>query len=303
MSDDVTFNRELPENAGLCEQVSPLIRRIVAPNPSPYTFTGTCSYIIGKGEVAILDPGPLLPEHCDSLLQAVSGETVSHIVVTHTHRDHSPAARIIRDETGAQIVGCHPHPLSRPVAEGEIDPLTTSCDGSYKPDIVLEDGWTVEGKGWLLETVATPGHTANHLSFRLNEENALFSGDHVMAWSTTVVAPPEGSMSTYMASLEKLLKRDEVIYWPGHGGPVNDPKAYVRALLLHRRAREAAILRRIKEGDSDIPAIVSALYPGLNPALIGAASCSVFAHLEDMVQRGLVTTDSLPSIEGLYAAS
>lgn len=302
MTDDLTLNRDLPANAGQCEKVSPLVRRIVAPNPSAYTFTGTCSYIIGKGEVAILDPGPLLPEHCDALLQAVSGETVTHIVITHTHRDHSPAAAILKQETGAIVAGCHPNPLARPLAPGEADPLTTNSDGNYKPDLVLENGGMLKGRNWSLEAVETPGHTANHLSFRLDEENALFSGDHVMAWSTTVISPPEGSMSAYMASLEKLLQRDEQIYWPGHGGPVREPRAFLRALLLHRRAREAAILRRLKEGDEMIPQIVSALYPDIPETLVGAAANSVFAHLEDLVARELVVTEGFPRGDGLYRA-
>ncbi len=299
-ADQLTFNRDLPADAGQCERISPLIRRIVAPNPSPYTFTGTCSYIIGKGEVAIVDPGPLLPEHCDALLQAVSGEVVSHILVTHTHRDHSPAAAILKQETGAVIAGCHPNPLARPLGPGEVDPFTTSSDGNYHPDIVLEDGNSIDGAGWSIEAVTTPGHTANHVCFRLNQENALFSGDHVMAWSTTVVVPPEGSMSSYMASLEKLLQRNEEIYWPGHGGPVKDPRAFVRALLIHRRAREASILNRIRNGDQTIQQIVAAIYPEIPTALTNAAGASVFAHLEDMIAKGTVKTDGFPGYGSNY---
>lgn len=290
MTEPLVFNRDLPADAGQCEQVSPLIRRIIAPNPSPYTFTGTCSHIIGKGRVAILDPGPLLPQHCDTLLQAVSGEKVSHILVTHTNRDHSPAAALLKRETGAIIAGCHPDSLSRAVAPGEDDPFKFSTDGDYVPDIVLEDGSSIAGDGWTLHAIDTPGHTA----FNFAEEKALFSGDHVMAWSTTIVAPPEGSMSTYMASLEKLLPRDDDVYWPGHGGPVAAPRAFVRALLLHRRAREAAILRRLETGDSTIPALVSALYQGISPSLNGAAALSVLAHLEDLVARNLVKTEGAP---------
>lgn len=301
MPDDIAFNRELPAEAGQCEQVSPLVRRLIAPNPGPYTFTGTCSYIVGNGTVAIIDPGPLLQEHCEALLRAVSGETISHIVLTHTHRDHSPAAAFLKEKTGAPIVGCHPVSLSRPLAPSEHPPA--SNDVTYKPDRILEDGETIAGPDWQLEAVATPGHAANHLAFLLPEENALFSGDHVMAWSTTVVAPPEGSMAAYMASLEKLLQRNERIYWPGHGGPVNDPKAFVRALLLHRRAREAAILNRLRQGDNSIGNIVTALYPGLADALVGAASMSVFAHLEDMVTRGLIETDGASRLNGSYRSA
>lgn len=300
MTEPLVFNRDLPADAGQCEQVSPLIRRIIAPNPSPYTFTGTCSYIIGRGQVAILDPGPLLPQHCDALLQAVSGEKVSHILVTHTHRDHSPAAALLKRETGAIIVGCHPDSLSRAVASGEMDPFTSSTDRDYVPDIVLEDGSTIGGVRWTLSAIDTPGHTANHLAFHLGEENALFSGDHVMAWSTTVVAPPEGSMRAYIASLEKLLQRDDAIYWPGHGGPVSNPRTFVRALLLHRRAREAAILRRLETGDNTISALVSALYQGISPSLKGAAALSVLAHLEDLVTRNLIATEGEPRRNSIF---
>jgi len=300
MTEPLNFNRELPAAAGQCERVSPLIRRIIAPNPGPYTFTGTCSYIIGKGEVAIVDPGPLLPQHCDALLQALSGESVSHILVTHTHRDHSPAAALLKRETGAIIAGCHPDSFSRAMASGERNPLASSTDRDYIPDIVLEDGSTLAGHGWTINAVDMPGHTANHVSFHLVEENALFSGDHVMAWSTTVVAPPEGSMSAYMASLDKLLQRNDSIYWPGHGGPVNSPRSFVRALLLHRRAREAAILRRLESGDETIPALVSVLYQDLSPSLIGAAAMSVLAHIEDLVSRNLVITEGPPRLNGIF---
>ncbi len=300
MPKDPQFNRDAPAPSGMSEQVSPLVRRIIAPNPGPFTFTGTCSYIIGHGTVAILDPGPMIQQHAEALLRAVASEKVSHIVITHTHRDHSPAAAFIREKTGALLVGCHPEPLARPLRDGETDPLTTHCDANYRPDRVLAEGDTVTGPGWLLEAVATPGHIANHLAFRLNEENALFSGDHVMAWSTTVVSPPEGSMSAYMASLEKLLKRSEELYWPGHGGPVREPRNFVRALLLHRRAREAAILRHLRKGASPVTALVAALYPELNPALIPAAARSVMAHLEDMHERGLVGREGLDDNESVF---
>ena len=300
MSDDLTFDLDFSANQEECIEVSPLVRRIVANDPGPFTFTGTCSYIVGRGEVAIIDPGPDLAGHVDALLDAVRGETVTHIVVSHTHRDHSPAAAAIKAATGAPIVGCSAHRSARPLAEGESNVLEASADLSYRPDQELGDGDVIPGPGWRLETIATPGHMANHLSFALPDEKALFSADHVMAWATTVIAPPDGSLSAYMASLEKLRGRDEVVYWPGHGGPVKEPQRFVRALAHHRRQREASILNRLAAGDRTIAAMVEAIYQGLKPALRGAAGLSVFAHLEDLVAREIVATTGAPTLASEY---
>jgi glyoxylase-like metal-dependent hydrolase (beta-lactamase superfamily II) len=300
MADDLSFDIRSPAQAGECVRVSPLVRRIIANNPGPITFTGTCSYIVGTGKVAVIDPGPDLPGHVEALLGEVRNETVTHVFVTHTHRDHSPAAAAIRAATGAAIVGCGPHRPARALFTGEVNPLEASSDKDYAPDRELGDGDAVEGDGWTLAALATPGHMANHLAFSLIEEKALFSGDHVMAWSTTVVAPPDGSMSEFMASLDKLRGRDETVYWPGHGGPVTEPQRFVRALVHHRRQREASILNRLAAGDSTIPEIVTAIYQGLNPALVGAAGLSVFAHLEDLVARGQAATDGAPALDGRY---
>jgi glyoxylase-like metal-dependent hydrolase (beta-lactamase superfamily II) len=300
MSDDLRFDTDFSVPAGVCVRVSPLIRRIVANNPGPITFTGTCSYIMGKGSVAVVDPGPDLPDHVAALLDAVRGETVTHIFVSHTHRDHSPAARAIKAATGAPILGCSAQRLARPLALGEANPLEASGDWDHRPDRELKDGDVVEGRSWRLEAVETPGHMANHLCFALPEENILFSADHVMAWATTVVGPPDGSMSDYMASLDKVRRRGEAIYWPGHGGPVTDPQRFVRALAHHRRQREVSILNRIVAGDRTVPVIVSAIYQGLAPGLRGAAGLSVFAHLEDLVARGVVATDGPPTLESEY---
>lgn len=300
MADDLTFDATPPDSPGRCVRLSRLVRRIVADNSGPITFTGTCSYIVGRGQVAILDPGPDSPEHVAALLAAVRGETVTHVLVTHTHRDHSPAARAIVAATGARLVGCGPHRSARALAAEEVNFLEASSDRNYVPDEEMREGDRISGQGWSLTAVETPGHMANHLAFHLPEENALFSGDHVMAWSTTVIAPPDGSMSDFMASLEKLRGRDERLYWPGHGGPVREPQRFVRALAHHRRQREVSILNRLAAGDRTIPAIVAAIYQGLKPALIGAAGLSVFAHLEDLVARGAVTTEGPPSLDGEY---
>jgi glyoxylase-like metal-dependent hydrolase (beta-lactamase superfamily II) len=300
MADDLTFDTSPPALAKECVRVSPLVRRIVAANPGPITFTGTCSYIVGSGTVAIIDPGPDMPDHVEALLHAVRGETVTHILVTHTHKDHSPAAVAIKAATGADIVGCAPHHSARPLFNGEVNTLEASSDKDYAPDQELSEGDAVEGPGWTLEALATPGHMANHLAFTLPEEKALFSGDHVMAWSTTVVAPPDGSMSAFMASLDKLRGREETLYWPGHGGPVQEPQRFVRALIHHRRQREASILNRLRAGDRTIPEIVAAIYQGLNPALVGAAGLSVFAHLEDLVAKGQAAAEGLPALDSEY---
>lgn len=298
--DDLTFDRAFQAPADAAQRLSPLVRRLVARNGGPFTFTGTCSYIVGEGEVAVIDPGPDDPAHVAALLDALRGESVSHIVVTHTHRDHSPAARALKAATGAPIVGCSPHRRSRELGLGETSAMEGSGDRAHVPDREMADGDAVSGPGWTLRALATPGHTANHLAFALPEERTLFSGDHVMAWSTTIVAPPDGSMTDFMASLDKLRGRDETLYWPGHGGPVREPQRFVRALIHHRRQREISILNRLKAGDRDIPAIVAAVYPGIAPALTGAAALSVFAHLEDMVARGIAATEGAPRLEGKY---
>ena len=300
MSDGLTFDLHAPAQTDECVAVSPLIRRVVAGNAGPTTFTGTCSYIVGRGRVAIVDPGPDLPDHVAALLAAVRGETVTHILVSHTHRDHAPAARALQAATGAAIVGCGAHRRARPLATGETNLLEGSADRDHHPDQELLEGDSVEGPGWRLEALETPGHTANHLCYALSQEKALFSADHVMAWATPFIGPPDGSMRDYMASLEKLRGREETVYWPGHGGPVRDPRRFVRALIHHRRQREASIVNRLAAGDRTIADIVPAIYQGLAPALAGAAGFSVFAHLEDLVSRGIVATDGPPTLQGEY---
>ena len=300
MSEDLAFDTDFTAAPGHAVRASALVRRIVADNPGPFTFTGTCTYILGAGEVAVIDPGPDSPQQVEAILAAVAGEVVTHIVVTHTHRDHSPASRLLKARTGAPIVGCGPHRRSRALAEGEPDAMEGSGDVIHRPDRELREGDSVSGPGWTLSAVATPGHTANHLAFALPEENALFCGDHVMGWSTTIVAPPDGSMSDFMASLDKLRGRGEEVFWPGHGGPVREPQRYLRALIHHRRQREASIVNRLAAGDRTTAEIVAAIYRGLKPALIGAARLSVYAHLEDLVARGMAATDGPPQVDGVY---
>lgn len=267
---------------GTVEQLDPLVRRILAPNPSAFTFTGTQTHIVGRGEVAVIDPGPDIASHIEALLDATAGERIAAILCTHTHRDHSPGARPLKNATGAPIVGCAP--LALPEA-GEDE----SFDPDYAPDRVLADGEALEGPGWRLEAVATPGHTSNHLCFALEESRSLFSGDHVMGWSTSIVSPPDGDMGAYVASLEKLLRRGEEVYYPAHGPAVEDPRKLVRGLILHRRQREAGILAQLRAGESRIPAIVAKLYEAVDPRLHPAAARSVLAHLIDLEARGLAS--------------
>ena len=300
MADDIPFDKSFELVPGQVDEVMPGIRRVLCNNPSPFTFKGTVSYIVGRGKVAIIDPGPDDPAHGAALLDAVRGETVTHIFVTHTHRDHSPGVPAIKRATGAQVLAEGPHRAARMLQVGEAPRLDASNDTDFAPDRALADGEVVPGTGWTIEAVTTPGHTANHMAFAFKEAGILFSGDHVMAWSTPVVAPPDGSMGDYMASLQKLAKRPEAIYLPGHGPAVHNAPRFVAAYILHRKAREASILNRLGKGESDIPALVAAIYANLDPRLVKAAGLSVLAHLEDLVARGAVKSDGPTSIAGRY---
>lgn len=269
--------------AGRIERVAPLVRRVLAPNPSPFTFTGTQTYIVGEGEVAVIDPGPAIETHVEAILGALAGERIVSILCTHTHRDHSPASRSLKALTGAPIVGCPPLDIADegPRADDSFDP-------DYRPDRVLADGETVSGSGWTLEAVATPGHTSNHLCFALREAEALFSGDHVMGWSTTVVAPPDGDMTAYMESLARLQARDDKIYYPAHGPAIDDPQAHLARLVAHRRGRERQILAELGRGEGRIPDMVEQMYSDVDPWLHRAAQRSVLAHLIDLEGRSEV---------------
>jgi glyoxylase-like metal-dependent hydrolase (beta-lactamase superfamily II) len=300
MSDDIHYNKEFDLLPGRPAEVALGVRAVVANNPSPFTFKGTVSYIIGRGKVAIVDPGPDDDVHIAALLDAVRGETVTDIFVTHTHRDHSPAVPKVKAKTGATVYAEGPHRPSRPLHIGEGSRLDASADLDFVPDVALPDGAIVDGSGWTIEAVTTPGHTANHMAFALKESDLIFSGDHVMAWSTSIVAPPDGAMSDYMASLDKLARRAETLYFPGHGGAVKDAPRFVQHYIAHRRAREAAILARLAAGEADIPALVQSIYIGLDPRLTKAAGLSVLAHLEDFTTRGLVATQGAPSVDGRF---
>lgn len=279
------------------EEVSPLVRRIVARNPGPFTFHGTGTYVIGRGKVAVIDAGPDLREHVDALLSALEGEEITHQLVTHTHRDHSPAARAVSERTGARAWGYGPHGQGRH-QRGET--VEAGADLAFAPDVRVGHGDVIEGDGWTIQCVHTPGHCSNHVCFALREEKTLFTGDHVMGWSTSVIAPPDGDMADYMASLDLLLQRDDALYRPTHGPPIEDPAPFVRAFIVHRRAREAQILDCLGRGLDTIAAMVPVMYAGVARVLHPAAARSVLAHLVDMVARGLVRAEGEIGLAARY---
>ncbi|HEY8353127.1 MAG TPA: MBL fold metallo-hydrolase [Sphingomonadales bacterium] len=291
------FDRRFDPAYGAAEQVSPLIRRVLAENPSAFTFAGTGTYIVGRGKVAVIDPGPDLASHMDALAQALQGETVTHILVTHTHRDHSPASRPLQRLTGAPILAFGPQGTGR---ENQGDEVEEGADRDFRPDKELRDGDVIRGDGWTLEAVHTPGHTSNHLCFALAEEKALFSGDHVMGWSTTVISPPDGDMAAYMRSLRKLLTRDDAIYWPTHGPAIRNPHDFVRGLIAHREEREAEILAAVAAGRRTIPEIVAEVYRDVPTYLHPAAARSVLAHMIHLVETRRLVTDGPARADGRY---
>ena len=268
----------------ILETIEPGIARLLAHNPSPFTYFGTQTYFAGEAEVVVIDPGPDLPAHVEAILTALGARRLVAIACTHTHRDHSPAAQALAAATGAPIVGC------APLALESVGPRAdASFDFAYAPDRILQDGETIEVDGHPLTAVATPGHTSNHLCFAYR--GALFTGDHVMGWSTTVVVPPDGDMGDYMLSLDKLRGRDDRIYYPAHGPAVTKPQQLVRGMIGHRMQRERQILKRLAAGDRTVPQIVAAAYPALDPRLVPAAGGSVTAHLLDLERRGLVQAE------------
>lgn len=294
------FDTRFEPVPGAPETIAPGVVRVTANNSGPFTFRGTNSYLVGRDTLAVIDPGPDDDAHLQALLSAIGGRPVSHIFVSHTHRDHSPLAARLKRVTGAITLAEGPHRPARPLRIGELNPLDGSGDVDFVPDRALADGETVAGDGWTLRSVLTPGHTANHAAFALDGTGLLFSGDHVMAWSTTIVAPPDGAMADYMASLDKLIERQDRMLLPGHGGPVTATRSFLRGLRSHRRMRERAILERLRQGDRRISEIVAAIYRDTDPRLHGAASLSVLAHLEDLVARGRAIAAGEVSLDGEY---
>jgi glyoxylase-like metal-dependent hydrolase (beta-lactamase superfamily II) len=290
----LAFRKEMAFEYDAPAQVSPLIRRVVSNNPTPFTFHGTNSYIVGRGEVAVIDPGTTRADHVEALARALKGEQVLYILVTHTHMDHSPGAALLKQATGGKVVGAHPRPL---VAGA---PPVESIQPDFAPDVEISDGATLRGPGWTLEAVHTPGHMSNHHCFALAEEKALFSGDHVMGWNTSIVSPPDGNMREYLDSLSRCAARGDAVYWPGHGPDIAAPQSYVRALTGHRRMRETEIAACLKDGVTTIPEMVKRMYRHLPEAMHRAASRAVLAHLEHMVETGRAATDGAPTADAVY---
>ncbi len=298
---NIAFRTEMNFDYGVPTEVAPNVRRIVANNPGPFTYKGTNTYLVGSGDVAVIDPGPDDPAHLNAIAEALDGERVSHILITHTHRDHTDAVAGLKERTGAPVL-----------AFGETDKprgaRTTSPSGKafvdlgFEPDETVRDGDTIQGKNWALDAIHTPGHAPDHLCFALVGERTVLSGDHVMGWNTTVVAPPEGNMADYMSSLERVLERNDKVFLPGHGGRIETPRRVVKAYLMHRKMRESAIYGCVESGDQFIPQIVPKIYGNLDEKLVPAAALSVLAHLEFLVDRGLVECQEHPvAIHSAYS--
>ncbi|HET7083675.1 MAG TPA: MBL fold metallo-hydrolase [Rhizomicrobium sp.] len=287
----MNFDRSLDAPYGVEVRLSPLVSRLLAPNPGPFTFKGTGVYILGAGaSVAVIDPGPALPTHVENLKRALGARRVSHILITHSHRDHSPAAAALKTWSGAQTYGLPLASRAAPPASGE-GVVDEAHDHDFVPDIVVQNGMTIAGDGFTLECVVTPGHTANHICYALAQERALFSGDCVMGWSTSVIAPPDGDMGAYLASLERLKARDDRIIYPTHGSPIANPKDWIGQLIAHRHDREEQIRAALARGPHTVPELVEKLYPVLEPVLRPAAAQQVAAHLQHLKSRGLATAD------------
>jgi len=297
----IPFVRQFDPFYGRHIRHTPLIARVTAENPGPFTFSGTNTFIVGReadgAAVAVIDPGPDDPRHLEALLSAVAGRRVSHVLVTHTHRDHAPLARPFARAVGAPVLAAPPPPVTTHASGG----LDADEDADFVPDRLLADGDPIEGDGWTLRTLATPGHASNHLAFALEEENALFCGDHVMGWSTTVVAPPDGDMAAYMASLDRVIAAGFDRLWPTHGAEIDDPAPFLAAYRAHRLERDAQILARLRAGDARIADMVPHLYAAVDRRLWPAASLSVWAHLVAMVADGRAVAVPTAALDAVYA--
>jgi len=295
---EIPFVKKIEFEYGVMQQVATGIRRVIANNPGPFTYTGTGTYVIGTGEVAVIDPGPNLPEHVEAILKGLGGERVTHILITHTHSDHSPAAAPLKAATGAETWGYGTNPGKR---GGEK--VEEGGDWGFVPDHTVRHGNIIQGRDWSFEAVYTPGHISNHMCYQYREEKALFTGDHVMGWSTSVISPPDGNMTAYMASLKLLLDRDDRIYYPTHGAPITDPRPFVEAYIAHREEREEQILACLANGPSDIPSMVKIIYANVPEILHPAAGRSVLAHLIHMEATGRVTSSTAaPGPDAIWSA-
>lgn len=297
MASSIPFRRELNFSYGEVSQVAPGIRRVIAENPSPFTLYGTGTYILGHGEVAVIDPGPADGAHIAKLLEALEGETISHILITHTHMDHSPGCRLLQAHTDAKSYAYGPHGAGK-LEQGV--PVEEGGDMEFEPDELLRDGDVLTGGDWSVECVYTPGHTSNHMCYQLRESKALFTGDHVMGWSTSIISPPDGDMGAYIASLERLLERDDTVYWPTHGPCIDDPKPHVQAFIEHRLARERQIIDCIEQGVHRIEDMVPMMYTELPEFMYPAAARSVLASMEHLVGNGALKADGGVQLGAAY---
>ena len=297
MSVQIEHSRDFSVPYGVLENIAPGIRRITARNPGPFTFRGTGTYVIGEGRVAVIDPGPDLPEHTDAILAALKGETVTHILITHTHLDHSPGARALKAATGAPTFGYGPHGSGK--AEQGIT-VEAGGDMDFVPDEIVHDGTVIEGGDWSMSCVHTPGHTSNHLCFAWESRKILFPGDHVMGWSTSIISPPDGDMGDYMRSLDKMLGRDDAIYYPAHGPEIREPHRHVQSFIAHRHAREEKIITCLAAGIDHIGAMVPEVYADIAPALHGAAARSLFATVIHLVEENRVEALAGVTIDSRY---
>lgn len=293
----IPFKREFEFEYGVCERLSDRVRRIVAPNPGPFTYTGTGVYIIGNADVAVLDPGPVRDDHRDALNKALQGERVSHVFVTHHHLDHSPMAPVMAKEYDCHV---HGHPPAIQIPSGGEVRMEAGDDVGFKPDVEIQDEQVFKGPDWTIKALHTPGHTSNHMCYALEEENILFSGDHVMAWSTSVVSPPDGDMGDYIEQLERIraMKFDRL--WPTHGPAVDNPEEFLTAYIQHRLERERQILAEMNAGQTRIKAMVSSMYADVDKRLHPAAAHSVLAHMIHLVKKGVVTTTGTPGLDNEY---
>ena len=291
------FNFDYEFDYGVSQTLAPGVRRVVARNPSAFTFQGTGTYIVGEGEVAVIDPGPNIEAHVDAILDSLSGETITHILVTHTHTDHSPASAALKSKTGAATYGYGPHGAGRYLRGTDVE---EGADWDFRPDITVTHGDVIEGTGWSFECVHTPGHTSNHICYQYQKTRSLFSGDHVMGWSTTIVAPPDGDMTEYLASLKALLERDDAVYWPTHGPCITRPKPYVRSLIGHRLTRQDQILACLESGIHKITDMVPDMYPHLDRSMYGVAAIQVLSAILHLLTEQRVGCDEEPSLDASY---
>jgi glyoxylase-like metal-dependent hydrolase (beta-lactamase superfamily II) len=298
MSAELAFNRSVDVDYGVAQEVAPGVRRIVANNPGPYTFLGTNTYLVGTGQVAVIDPGPLDEQHLKAIAKAIAGERLTHILITHSHRDHCDGARALQALAGGEIAAFGPTGSARGAGAPGLG--YAFVDPAFVPDQTIADGDTVRGPGFALDVLHMPGHAPDHLCFALVGKRTVFTGDHVMGWNTTVIAPPEGNMASFLASLEKLMPRHDKMFLPGHGGRIQTPQRVVKAYIMHRKWREQTILTCLDEGDCTIPRIVARLYGTLDAGLKEAAALSVLAHLEHLISRDLVSAEGAPCLSSAF---